>query len=550
MKEHEKIHSAVNELKDDLDKGKISRRDFLRYATLLGVSVTAAGQLAGMVWPRKAFAAVKRGGTIKVSSPVHKVTHPAQFSWISPTNQLRQVAEYLTFTDAENITHPYLLENWQASDDLKTWTLNLRKGIKFNNGDEFGADDVIFTMGQWLNKDVGSSMLGLMGAYLDPTGIEKASDYQVKLHLKAAEIAVPEHLFHYPAMILNSRTFEGDFIKRPHGTGPYLLEVYKEGERCVLKRRNDYWKTGADGKLLPYMDGIEFIDMGTEMPPQIAALQAGEIDVIDFGDIGGTEAFAALKNDKRVNIYPATTNQTRVLRMRVDMKPWSDNNVRTALKLCQHREKILALAYFGEGLVGQDVHVSPKHPEYCPIDTPPYDPQRAKQLLKDAGYGNGLDVNLAVGSGWKEIVRYAEILKQDAAPAGFRINIQTMPNSQYWEKWTEVDLGITTWAHRPIGTMVLNLAYVGDANGKPVPWNETRWVDTEFSDLLKEANGTLDLEKRRKIFCKLENIQQSRGSIGIAFWINVWNMTSKRVQDIKAHPSLYLMFDKVWLTSS
>ena len=94
----------------------------------------------------------------------------------------------------------------------------------------------------------------------------------------------------------------------------------------------------------------------------------------------------------------------------------------------------------------------------------------------------------------------------------------------------------------------LNLAYVGDANGKPVPWNETRWVDTEFSDLLKEANGTLDLEKRRKIFCKLENIQQSRGSIGIAFWINVWNMTSKRVQDIKAHPSLYLMFDKVWLT--
>jgi peptide/nickel transport system substrate-binding protein len=296
------------------------------------------------------------------------------------------------------------------------------------------------------------------------------------------------------------------------------------------------------------MDGIEFIDMGTEMPPQIAALQAGEIDVIDFGDIGGTEAFAALKNDKRVNIYPATTNQTRVLRMRVDMKPWSDNNVRTALKLCQHREKILALAYFGEGLVGQDVHVSPKHPEYCPIDTPPYDPQRAKQLLKDAGYGNGLDVNLAVGSGWKEIVRYAEILKQDAAPAGFRINIQTMPNSQYWEKWTEVDLGITTWAHRPIGTMVLNLAYVGDDNGKPVPWNETRWVDPEFSGLLKEANGTLDLEKRRKIFCKLENIQQSRGSIGIAFWINVWNMTSKRVQDIKAHPSLYLMFDKVWLT--
>ena len=110
-------------------------------------------------------------------------------------------------------------------------------------------------------------------------------------------------------------------------------------------------------------------------------------------------------------------------------------------------------------------------------------------------------------------MRYAEILKQDAAPAGFRINIETMPNSQYWEKWTEVDLGVTTWAHRPLGTIVLNLAYTGDAEGKPVAWNETRWVDKEFDALIREANGTLDLEKRRQIFCKLETIQQEEGQI-------------------------------------
>ena len=145
------------------------------------------------------------------------------------------MAEYLTYTDGDNVTHPYLLENWEASADLKTWTLNLRKGIKFNNGDEFTADDVVFTMNQWLNKDVGSSMMGMIGPYLDNTGIEKTSKYQVKLHLKTAEIAVPEHLFHYPAMILNSRTFQGDFIKAPHGTGPYVIDQYVEGERCLLK---------------------------------------------------------------------------------------------------------------------------------------------------------------------------------------------------------------------------------------------------------------------------------------------------------------------------
>ena len=548
MKANSPIHPAIEELKHDLEKGKLSRRGFLRYATLLGMSVAAAGQMAGLAWPRKAAAAdVQRGGTLKISSPVHKVTHPAQFSWIAPSQQLRHVTEYLTITDGENITHPYLLKNWEASADLKTWTLNLREGIKFNNGDEFGADDVVFTFNQWLNKDVGSSMLGMIGLYLDPTGIEKTSPYQVKLHLKQPEIGVPEHLYHYPALVLNHKTFDGDFIKNPHGTGPYTLDTYREGERCVLKKRNDYWRKADDGSPLPYLDTLEFIDMGTDLPPQIAALQAGEIDIIDTGDNSSPEAYVALKDDNRIAILAATSNQNRVLRMRVDLKPWSDNKVRMALKLCHNREKILALAYFGQGVIGQDCHVSPKHPEYCPIATPKYDPEQAKKLLAEAGYPDGLDVNLAVGNGWKEIVRYAEILKEDALPAGFRINIQTMPNSQYWEKWTEVDLGVTTWAHRPLGTMVLNLGYTSDDKGQPVAWNETRWVDKEFDALLKQANGTLDVEARRKIFCKLEEIQQTRGSIAIPFWINVWIMARKPVQGLKPHPSLYLQLEQAWL---
>jgi len=544
----EKIHPAVKDFKTDMEKGKMTRREFVRYSTLLGVSAFTATQMAGLAFPGKIIGStIKKGGVIRIAAPVQKVTHPAQFSWISGTNMLRQVVEYLTYTDANNVTHPYLLKNWEASDDLKTWTLNLRQGIKFNNGDDFTADDIIFTFGQWLDESVGSSMKGMIGGYIDANGIEKVSPHQVKLHLKTAEIAVPEHLFHYPAMLLNHKTFEGDLLKAPHGTGPYLLEEYVEGERCILKRREDYWKKDDAGNRLPYLDRVEFLDMGTEMPAMIAAVKSGDIDMIDFSDIGGAEAYLALKDDNRVNIYPSTTNQTRILRMRVDMKPWSDNRVRQALKLCQNREKILGLAYFGEGLLGQDMHVSPKHPEYCPIDTPKYDPATAKKLLAEAGYPKGIDVNLAVGSGWQEIVRYAEILKEDAKPAGFRINIQTMPNSQYWEKWTEVDLGITTWAHRPLGTMVLNLAYTADAEGKPAAWNESRWTDEEFSKLLTQANGTLDIEKRRKLFCKLEKIQQERGSIANAFWINVWTIAAKKLQNVKSHPSLYLKLDDVWV---
>jgi peptide/nickel transport system substrate-binding protein len=218
-----------------------------------------------------------------------------------------------------------------------------------------------------------------------------------------------------------------------------------------------------------------------------------------------------------------------------------------ALKLCQNREKILKLAYFDQGLLGQDFHVYPYHPEYCDKPIPEYDPEKAKALLEEAGYADGLDINLAVGNGWPAMVRYAEILKEDAAPAGFNVNIVTMPNSQYWEKWTEVDLGITSWTHRPLGTMVLNLAYTVDSEGTPVPWNETRWSDEEFSELLTEANGTLDVDKRRKLFCELERIQWERGSVGISFWRNVWFVTGTKVMDVQAHPTLYMLFNEVWL---
>jgi peptide/nickel transport system substrate-binding protein len=549
MSKGKDMHPLIPQLVDQMEKGKMSRREFLRYSTLLGVSAAAATSLAGLTIPAKVKAAnIRRGGTLKIASSVQKVTHPAQFSWVEPSNMLRQVGEYLTQTDKENITRPYLLENWKASGDLKTWTLNIRKGIKFNNGDMFSADDVVFTMNQWLNEDVGSSIKGMM-SYLKPSGIEKVNDHQVVLHLDRPEIAVPEHLFHYPALILNHKTFEGDFVKAPHGTGPFTLEVYREGERCVLKARKDYWQKGADGKPLPYMDSIEFIDMGDEMSPRIAALKAGEIDSIDLATTGGTAAYKALKDDSNVNVKPIGTAQVRLLRMRVDLPPWNDNNVRMALKLCQHREKILGLAYFGQGVLGHDFHVSPVHPEFCEKPVPKYDPDKAKKLLQDAGYKNGIDVNCAVGSEWTDVVRYIEVLKQDAAPAGIRVNIQTMPTSQYWEKWTEVDLGVTPWTHRPLGTMVLNLAYIGDENGKPVAWNETNWIDEEFSKLLKEANGTLDLEARRKIMCKLEAIQWERGSIGAPFWQYNWQVTTKRVQDSEPHPTGYYFLNEVWLSS-
>jgi len=535
------------QLADQYREGKVSRREFLRLSALVGASVSAAA-LVPTRGPSLAWAsAPRRGGVLKVASVVHKMSNPAQISWGKVSNILRQVAEYLAVTGTDNITRPLLAENWQASDDLKTWTFNLRRGIRFNNGDEFTADDVVFTMNLWLNKDVNSSMLGLVGSYLSPQGIEKTGEYQVTLHLKRPEIGLPEHFFHYPALILNHRTFEGDFRKAPHGTGPYRLKTYKEAEIAVLEARNDYWQKGADGKPLPYLDGMTFIEIGTETAPQLATLMSGEVDMIDLADAGSPDIMLAAKKDSNLVVQSVTTSQVRVLRMRTDIDPWKDNRVRRAIKLCQRRDKILKLAYFNEGAEGQDFHVYPGHPEYCPQPTPEYNPEKARALLKEAGYPDGIKLELNAGADWSDVMRFAEILKEDARPAGLELVVKTMPVSQYWEKWTELGLGITPWTHRSLSTMVLNLAYGADDEGRPVAWNETRWVDQEFNQLLNQANGTLDVDQRRQIFCKLEKIQQERGSIGIPFWQNLWMVTGKKLKGVKPHPNLFMLFNEAYL---
>jgi peptide/nickel transport system substrate-binding protein len=297
-------------------------------------------------------AAIKRGGTWRSSMNLQLLDHPARLSWVEGANIVRQIGEYLTETGPDNITRPYLLDRWEASDDVKTWDLYLRQGITFNNGDELTTEDVFFTFGEWLNPDVGSSMAALLGDLGGIQNVEVVDDYHMRLHLDNANIGIPEFLFHYPGIILH-RDFEGDIIQQPIGTGAFLLEEYADGERAVFKRREDYWRDGADGQPLPYLD--ELIYVSSDKDAGVAALQAGQVDTMY--DPRPTD-FQALKDLDFLTVRPVSTSQCLLLRMRVDLEPWDDVRVRNALKMCQDREKILQLAYFGEGDLSIDAHVA------------------------------------------------------------------------------------------------------------------------------------------------------------------------------------------------
>ncbi|MCB0046871.1 MAG: ABC transporter substrate-binding protein [Candidatus Promineofilum sp.] len=558
MSKASRIHPAVLNAAGDHREGKMNRREFLRFATLLGASVPVAYALAGCgaapaaeapaagapagsdTGAEAASGAVKRGGTWTASMQLQLLDHPARLSWVEGANIVRQMNEYLTETGPDNITRPLLLDRWEASDDVKTWDLYLKQGIKFNNGDDLTADDVIFTMGEWLNPDVGSSMLGLLGSLGSIDNVEKVDDYHIRLNLETPDIAIPESLFHYPAVILH-RDFEGDIVKQPIGTGPFMLEEYAEGERARFTRREDYWQNGEDGDPLPYLDELIFVS--TDKDAGVAALQSGQVDTMY--DPRPSD-FQALQGMPDLTIRPVSTAQCLVLRMRVDLEPWDDNRVRTALKMCQDRAKILQLAYFGEGDLSIDAHFAPIHPAYAEKPIPAYDPDGARALLEEYAAEKGIELPLKVTLATKNDQNEPELaqaLKELAEPAGFDITLDITEPGGYWDRWTEVDLGITSWTHRPLGVMIAALAYTKESIGA---WNETRWYDDDFTELLNQAQSTLDVDARRELYSQMEDIMQERGPIGNSFWKNVWNITRSEFQNVVAHPTAYFLMADVW----
>jgi len=545
------FHPGVYDAQAKLKQGRLSRREFLRLATLLGAGASAAYVLAACgvpaASPTASAAPIKRGGVIRVGTQVQAIDHPARYSLIGyDANITRAVHEYLTETDRNNITHPYLLESWAASDDLKTWTLKLRQGILwYQNGantEELVADHIQFNFSEWLNPDTGSSIAALWTGFLTLANLEVQDKYTLVLHLDNPKLDVPESLFHYPAQIVHP-SFDGDISTGQNAsTGPMVLTEYKVGERARTVRRDGYWQNGSDGQPLPYIDEIVHIDLGNDQTAAVAALQGGQVDTIYSPTV---DSYLALRNDPKIRVDAVGTAQSRVLRFRVDLEPWNNNDVRSAVKKIQNRQKILDQAYFGQGLLGHDVHVSPVHPEWAPLDVPEYDPDGARALLAAAGLPD-LTFKISVGSGWTDVVAYAETLQQDAVAAGITIELDSMPVDSYWNIWTETPVGITPWTHRPLAVMLLPLAYIAGPDGKPVAWNESRWVDAEFSQLLLQAQGTLDIDARRALMEKLEVIQRDRGSIAVAWWQNFWDVWNPAFQNVQPHPTAYNLWREVW----
>ncbi|HEY0213213.1 MAG TPA: ABC transporter substrate-binding protein [Paenirhodobacter sp.] len=521
------VHPEARMLQARYAQGRIDRRGFLRALAWLGVAVGGASAVPGFAQVQET---PKAGGKLRFACQIQEITDPMMTNWIEASNLFRNSLEFLTFVDTENIVMPYLAKSWTPSDDLTVWDFDLDERATWSNGDAFTPEDVIFNINRWIAPDSASSNKTAFSAI---SGVEKTGEHSVRITLSRPVASLPEQLYSYTCAMVH-RDFNGNWPSNPIGTGPFRIEAFEVGRRAIFRKRDDYWGTPA------YLDEIQYIDLGPDVTTHLAALSSGQVDLIYRATIAEYDLMKSLPN---IQILSTKSANTVVMRMQVDQKPFDDIRVRQAVQLAADNQQMLDVAYRGKGVIGANYHVSPAQADYFPVPGIVRDVAKAKALLADAGYPDGLDVELTLGNTqgrWEQDT--AQVLQQNLAEAGIRIKLNVLPATQYWPIWDKVPFGLTYWAHRPLGTMTLDLAYRSGGS-----WNESHFANAAFDAALDAAMAQVDPDARKAAMERVERILQENAVMVQAFWPEPMSAAAQNVRGFVLHPSDYFRMDSVWL---
>ncbi|MEZ5833768.1 MAG: ABC transporter substrate-binding protein [Dongiaceae bacterium] len=533
-----------NHLIDGLVAGRVSRREFMRYGSVLGLSLPFLGGVAaavGYVAAPRAARAGTPGGTIRIAQNVPAAAiDPVKIADGGGITVLSQVAETLVLSGADLTARPVLAESWSPNKDGTVWTFKLRKGVKFHNGKEMKADDVVASLDRLADPDNGSNALSALSGVLSKGGTRKVDDYTVEFHLDAANGNFPYYVStdNYNAVILPA-DYKGDFEQNMIATGPFKLEKYTAKVGASFVRNDDYW----GGKPLP--DRVE-ISFYTDYQPQILALQSGQIDIIE--QIPVLQGVGLL-NDPNVDIISTPSTAHQQVHMRTDLDPFKDKRVRRAIALCLDRPKLVQGLMKGRAQIGNDSPFAAAFPSTDPsIKQREKNIAEAKKLMEAAGMKNGFETTLTTEK-YLEIPEYAVLIQNAVKEIGGKIKVNVLDQGAYYgdavygkSPWLDSDMGITDYGHRGVPNVFLAAPLKSDGT-----WNSAHFKNTEYDTLVNGYIGSLDLESQRAAAGKIQTLLLDETPILFTYFYDFLTATKKGATGVQPTAMSHLFVNQATL---